>query len=79
MHGTDLIDLYGGDPIRTALINFVNHLDPNGNLGNQWPKYSLQDPKNFVFGPGGTTSVQSDTYRAQAISALNAVMLKYPF
>ena len=78
MHGTDLIDLYGG-PIRTALINFVNHLDPNGNLGNQWLKYSLQDPENFVFGPGGTISVQSDTYRTQAISALNAVMLKYPF
>jgi carboxylesterase type B len=36
----------------TALINFVNHLDPNGNSGHQWPKYSLQDPKNFVFGPG---------------------------
>ena len=78
MHGTDLIDLYGGGPIRAALINFVNHLDPNGNLGNEWPKYSLQNPKSFVFGPAGTTSVQDDTYRTQPISVLNAVMLRHP-
>ena len=61
----------------TALINFVNHLDPNGESGNRWPKYSLDDPKNFVFGPG-TTSVQNDTYRQEAISVLNAVALRHP-
>ena len=61
----------------TALINFVNHLDPNGKSGSQWPKYSLSHPKNFVFGPG-TTSVQDDTYRKKAISVLNAVVLRHP-
>ena len=61
----------------TALINFVNHLDPNGASGSQWPKYSLDDPKNFVFGPG-TTSIQDDTYRKEAISVLNAVVLRHP-
>ena len=55
-----------------ALINFVNHLNPNGNSGNQWPQYSLQNPENFVFGPNGTTSVQGDTYRKKAISVVNA-------
>ena len=62
----------------TALVNFVNHLDPNGELGGQWPKYSLGNPKNFVFGPGTTTSVQDDTYRKEAISVLNAVALRHP-
>ena len=62
----------------TVLVNFVNHLDPNGQSGNQWPKYSLDNPKNFVFGPG-TTSVQDDTYRKKAMSVMNAVMLRYPF
>ena len=61
-----------------ALINFVNHLDPNGKSGHQWPKYSSEDPKNFVFGPNGTTSVQDDTYRKEAISVLNAVRLRHP-
>ena len=61
----------------TSLINFVNHLDPNGASGNEWPKYSLKSPKNFVFGPG-TTSVQDDTYRKEAISVLNAVILRHP-
>ena len=70
-------DVYRGGPLATALINFVNHLDPNGESGNQWPKYSLNDPKNIVFG-AGTISVQDDTYREKAISALNAVMLRNP-
>jgi carboxylesterase type B len=61
-----------------ALVNFVNHLNPNGKSGNQWPKYSLQNPKNFVFGPG-TTSVQDDTYRKKAMSVLNSVALQHPF
>ena len=63
----------------TALINFVNHLDPNGKSGHhQWPKYSLEDPRNFVFGPNGTTSIQDDTYRKEAISVLSDVMLRHP-
>ena len=61
----------------TAVINFINHLDPNGKSGSQWPKYSLDNPKNFVFGPG-TAFVQDDTYRKEAISILNAVVLQYP-
>lgn len=61
----------------TAIINFVNHLDPNGASGGQWPKYSLSNPKNIVFGPG-TISVQDDTYRKKAMSVLNAVMLRHP-
>ena len=62
----------------TALVNFVNHLDPNGQSGNQWPKYSLDNPKNFVFGPG-TTSVQDDNYRKKSMSVMNDVMLQHPF
>ena len=78
MHTSDLFDIYGGGPIEIALINFVNHFDPNGKAGNKWPKYSLQNPKNLVFGPGGTASIQDDTYRKQAISVLNAVLLRHP-
>jgi carboxylesterase type B len=78
VHDSDLVDLYGGSPIETALINFVNYLDPNGGSGNQWPKWTLKNPKNFVFGPGGATSVQDDVYREAAISAVNIVMLAHP-
>jgi acetylcholinesterase len=53
-HGTDLFDLYEGNPIEVAVINFVNHLDLNGDSGDEWPQYSLQNPKNLAFGPGGT-------------------------
>ena len=62
----------------TALVNFVNHLDPNGQSGGQWPKYSAHNPENFVFG-AGTTSVQDDTYRKKAMSVMTAVMLRHPF
>jgi carboxylesterase type B len=73
-----LLGLYGGGAVGTALVNFVNHLDPNGKSGNEWPKYSSQNPKNFVFEPG-TTSIQDDIYRKKAISVLNSVILRHPF
>ena len=76
-HVTDLLDIYGGSPLMESLINFVNYLDPNRESGNQWPRYHLHHPKNFVFGPG-TTSVQDDTYRKEPISALNDVLLRHP-
>ena len=56
------------------LINFVNHLNPNGESGNQQPKCSLHHLKNFVFRLG-TASIQGDTYRKKAIFVLNAALL----
>jgi len=76
-HVSDLLEIYRGGPLVTSLINFVNHLDPNGESGNRWPRYSLRHPKNFVFGPG-TTSIQDDTHRKKAISVLNSVLLRHP-
>ena len=59
------------------LIRFVNHFDPNVKSGNQWPKYTASAPKSFVFGVESTT-VEDDNYRKEAMSALNAVRIKYP-
>lgn len=61
----------------TSLINFVNYLDPNGESGDQWPKYSLDHPKNFVFGPE-ITSIQDDNYRQKPVAVLNNVLLRHP-
>ena len=72
-----MLGVYEGSPLATALINFINHHDPNGASGTDWPKYSLDNPKNFVFGPGNT-SVQDDTYRQEGISVLTAVLLQHP-
>jgi len=76
-HGTDNNNLYSGGNLADSLVRFVNHLNPNGKSGNQWPRYSTNAPKNFVFG-AGSTAVEDDDYRKEAISALNAARLKYP-
>jgi len=55
----------------------VNHLNPNGKSGGRWPRYSTKAPKNFVFGGAGSTTVEDDDYRKEAISALNAARIKY--
>ena len=72
-----MLGIYKGSPLATALINFINHHDPNGASGTNWPKYSWENPKNFVFGPGNT-SVQDDTYRQEGISVLTFVLLQHP-
>jgi len=76
-HGTDNNNLYSGGSLADSLVRFVNHLDPNGKSGNQWPRYSTKARKNFVFGAGSTT-VEDDDYRKEVISALNAARIKYP-
>ena len=69
-HATDLAFVYGPGELADYLINFVNHLDPNGPTVLAWPQYNtsaemmvLQDgPVPLVIG--------QDTYRKDAIALL---------
>ena len=76
-HTTDNNDLYNGGNLADTFVRFVNHLNPNGKYGDEWPRYSANAPKNFVFGVGFTV-VEDDNYRQEAISVLIAANLKYP-
>ncbi|KAF9789755.1 Alpha/Beta hydrolase protein, partial [Thelephora terrestris] len=84
VHGGELPEMYGltGDHLGTdAIVNFVNHQDPNHPEGSTaasllssvaWPKYDLDSKKMFLFSDNGTEEYTTvpDTYRADAIAAI---------
>jgi carboxylesterase type B len=56
--------------------SFVYDLDPNGWKGRtkdvkKWPKYSVKDPKDFVFEANVTSHIESDTWRREGIDFIN--------
>ncbi|KAF9789744.1 sterol esterase [Thelephora terrestris] len=84
VHGGELPEMYGitGDHLGTdAIVNFVNHQDPNHPEGSTaasllssvaWPKYDLDSKKMFLFSDNATEEYTTvpDTYRADAIAAI---------
>nr|VWO97521.1 Uncharacterized protein [Ganoderma boninense] len=78
-HGTDVIDIYGETDLTDYLINFVNHLDPNGASVAAWPHFTLGSRKLLTLLDGNTTSaVGADDYRVQGMDLLNKVLLETP-
>ena len=61
------------------LIRFAANLDPNGDTGIFWPKYSVQSPQLLTFLDGDTPlALSNDTYRAEGFKVLTKLSLKYP-
>ncbi|KAI0804506.1 alpha beta-hydrolase [Irpex lacteus] len=85
-HSHDLANVYGGGELTTYLVNFVNHLDPNGNSTDtespsviSWPQYTSSNPALMTFLDGTTPQeITQDTFRQDAIGNLTEVFLKYP-
>ncbi|KAF2856445.1 alpha/beta-hydrolase [Plenodomus tracheiphilus IPT5] len=56
--------------------SFVHDLDPNNwkhrpKGVKKWPKYSVEDPKNFVFDANVTSYAEKDTWRKEGIDLIN--------
>lgn len=85
-HTHDLANVYGGGELTTYLVNFVNHLDPNGNDTDtdsqsvlDWPQYTSSNPALMTFLDGTTPQeITQDTFRQDAIGNLTELFLKYP-
>ncbi len=81
-----MANVYGGEELTTYLVNFVNHLDPNGNSTDtesqsviSWPQYTSSNPALMTFLDGTTPQeITQDTFRQDAIGNLTEVFLKYP-
>ncbi|KAF9049529.1 carotenoid ester lipase precursor [Hymenopellis radicata] len=80
-HGSDLLfNSYapGGD-LQDYIIRFVANLDPNGDTGITWPKWTIESPQLLSFNDGPVPqSITDDTYRKEAIETLNAILLENP-
>ncbi|KAF9018569.1 carotenoid ester lipase precursor [Hymenopellis radicata] len=69
----------GGD-LQDYVIRFVAHLDPNGDTGINWPKWTLESPRMLSLNDGAVPqNITEDTYRKETIETLNKMMLEYPF
>ena len=61
------------------LINFVNHLDPNGLTGSSWPRYTLASPQLLTFQDGITPlAITEDDFRRDGIELLSNLSLEFP-
>ncbi|EIW81505.1 carotenoid ester lipase precursor [Coniophora puteana RWD-64-598 SS2] len=80
-HGSELTNAYGGGDLAAYFIRFVANLDPNGNnVDVEWPKYTTDSPSLLTLLDGDIPlNITQDDYRVEAIQAMNALMLKYPF
>lgn len=64
------------DFISKTWVAFVSDLDPNSWTGRDaavpsWPKYEVEDPRDFVFEVNVTSRVESDTWRKEGIDFIN--------
>jgi carboxylesterase type B len=62
--------------ISSTWVSFVYDLDPNGWKGRskdvrEWPKYSVKNPKDFVFEANVTSHVELDMWRREGIDFIN--------
>ncbi|KDQ62130.1 hypothetical protein JAAARDRAFT_203342 [Jaapia argillacea MUCL 33604] len=77
-HATDILNVYAGGDMTSYLVEFVNNLNPNG-VGINWPAYTTASPQLLTFLDRLIPLViTQDTYRAQGISYLTTLSLKYP-
>ena len=61
------------------LINFVNHLDPNGPTALAWPKYSTSSPKLLTLQDLLIPQIiTDDTYRKDAMNFATQLSLANP-
>ncbi|EJF60948.1 carotenoid ester lipase precursor [Dichomitus squalens LYAD-421 SS1] len=78
-HATDILNVYGGGDMTDYLVNFVNHLDPNGKTGIAWPQYSVDSPKLLTFLDGLIPlTITSDDYRADGFNLITNLSLQFP-
>ena len=61
------------------LVNFVNHLDPNGATVINWPQYSLKSRELLTFQDGKIPlTITTDDYRVEGFNVLIDLALRFP-
>lgn len=83
LHGSDLTVAYTPGDITDNVVNFVNHLDPNGRHLDKteifWPRYSKSSPKLLTFVDGPKPQIiTDDTFRSESIAFLANLTLQFP-
>ncbi|KIK80105.1 hypothetical protein PAXRUDRAFT_833717, partial [Paxillus rubicundulus Ve08.2h10] len=73
-HGSDILNVYGGQDLASYLVRFVSNLDPNGGTDLYWPQYTTAEPTMLGFLDGLIPqALTKDTYRVEAMDFLTNV------
>jgi acetylcholinesterase len=81
-HSSDLGDPFSGGVTADYFIQFITHLDPNGQSASHrsilpWPRYSSELPSTMRFFHDDTpVSIGRDDYREEALSNWNRLVLE---
>ncbi|KAI0259424.1 carotenoid ester lipase precursor [Gloeopeniophorella convolvens] len=79
-HATDLFDSFAGGELADYVIYFTRHLDPNGALTVQWPRWDARRPRALVFQDSALFPmiVDDDDYRSGPLAFVANLSVKYP-
>ncbi|THH21429.1 hypothetical protein EW146_g170 [Bondarzewia mesenterica] len=79
VHASDILNVYGPGDMTDYLIRFATNLDPNGNTGISWPKYTNSTPQLLTFLDGLVPlTITQDTYREEGMALLMQLSLESP-
>ena len=69
----------GGEMV-DYLVRFVSTLDPNGDTGIPWPKYTPNEPNLLTFNDDvkNPLSVTQDNFRLEAMDHLTTISMEHP-
>ena len=79
-HSSDNLNIYGGGDLTDFLIQFATHLNPNGVLNPEWPRYNTSSPQlmTLLDSPVTNRTITSDTYRVEGMEFITKLNFKYP-
>ncbi|KAI0686608.1 carotenoid ester lipase precursor [Earliella scabrosa] len=78
-HGSDMLNVFGGGDMADYLIYFVNNLDPNGETGIAWPKYTTSEREQLTFQDGLVPlAITKDDYRVDAMEHIIKLSIENP-
>ncbi|KAI0075529.1 carotenoid ester lipase precursor [Panus rudis PR-1116 ss-1] len=81
-HASDVDSIFAGGDLTDFLINFVNHLDPNGKVETEhtpWPKYDTKSPQLLTLLDGPVSQkITKDTYRKAGMELLTTLTKLQP-
>jgi carboxylesterase type B len=79
-HGSDILNIYGGGDLTDFLIQFATHLNPNGVLSPQWPRYTPSSPQVMTLLDSQVTNrtITLDTYRVEGMELITNLRLSLP-
>ncbi|TFK87023.1 carotenoid ester lipase precursor [Polyporus arcularius HHB13444] len=79
-HTTDLLNAFGPGDMTDFFVQFVNDLNPNGDIKVQWPPYDTTTRATLQFNDGAVPlNITVDNERLAGTNELASLSLRFPF